>query len=300
MKHSDDPGKKHDIAQNSKDQLIPWHPAFVEAIQMELNEYRKNLQFLSELPLNAEPLKIDVVIIKKSKDIPVKKNIAMIFRKDNIVEYKSPLDFVSIDDFYKVYAYACLYKVINKIDIQDITLSFVASRRPRELIAHLKKVCCFPVEEKGPGIYIIERDILPIQIIDSRKLSAEENIWLRGLDNRLGVADIRRVTSEISRQGKPAMIKAYLDAITKANIESLMEALKMSDTQLTLDKVFEEAGLVAKWEARGIAKGEARGIVKGEEQKASEIARNMLKKGFSVEETSQLSGLSIRKIRLLS
>jgi len=263
---------------------------------MELDEYSVDLQFLSEFPLNTEPLKIDVVIIKKSKDIPIKKNIATIFRKDNILEYKSPLDYVAIDDFYHVYAYACLYKVLNKIDIRNITLTFVESRYPRELITHLQKIRGYSVEEKWSGIYIIEGDILPIQIIDSQKLSTEENIWLKGLDNKLGVAEIRRVTSEIGRQGKPAMIKAYLDAITRANKESLMEALKMSDTQLTLDKVFEKAGLVAKWEARG----EARGIAKGEEQKASEIARNMLKKGFSVEETSKLSGLSIKKIRLLS
>jgi len=118
---------------SENEESIAWHPAFFDAIRMELDEYSVNLQFLSEFPLNTEPLKIDVVIIKKSKDISIKKNIATIFRKDNILEYKSPLDYVSIDDFYHVYAYACLYKVLNKIDIRDITLTFVESRYPREL-----------------------------------------------------------------------------------------------------------------------------------------------------------------------
>jgi len=286
------------------EERIAWHPAFFEAIQMELEEYGENLQFLSEYSLNTEPLRIDVVIIKKHKDIPIEKNIATIFRKVNILEYKSPHDNVAVEDLDKVYAYAYLYKVLNPVDIRDITLTFVGSRYPRELINHFRKVREYLVEEKTPGIYTVKGDIVSIQIIDSRKLSAEENLWLTGLDNRLKASEIRRVTGEIARQGKAARIRAYLDVVLKANKESLMEALKMSDTQLTLDKVFEEVGLVAKWEsrgkARGIAEGEARGEARGEERKASEIARNMLKNGFSMEETSKLSGLDIAKVRLLS
>jgi len=76
---------------------------------MELDEYSQDLEFISEFPLNTQPLKIDVVIIKKSRDIAIEKNIASIFRKENIIEYKSPDDYVSVDDFYKVYGYACLY-----------------------------------------------------------------------------------------------------------------------------------------------------------------------------------------------
>ena len=63
-----------------------WHTAFFEAIQMELDEYSQDLQFTSEYPLNTKPLQIDVVIIKKSRDVVIEKNIASIFRKENIVE----------------------------------------------------------------------------------------------------------------------------------------------------------------------------------------------------------------------
>ena len=78
----------------------------------------------------------------------------------------------------------------------------------------------------------------------------------------------------------------------------------MSEGSLTLDQIFEEVGLAAKWEARaearGLAEGEARGRAQGEEKKASEIARNMLKSGFSEEQTAELSGLDIMKVRALS
>jgi hypothetical protein len=143
------------------EERIYWHPAFFEAIQMELDEYSQDLQFISEYQLTTEPLRIDVVIIKKSGGIAIKKNIASIFRKENIVEYKSPDDYLSVDDFYLVYGYACLYRALNKVDIKELTLTFVESRYPRELLGHLQEVRGYTVEERWPGIYIVRGDILP-------------------------------------------------------------------------------------------------------------------------------------------
>ena len=57
---------------------------------MELEEYGDDLSFISEYQLSAEPLRIDVVIVKKNGAVPVKKNIAAVFREINIMEYKSP------------------------------------------------------------------------------------------------------------------------------------------------------------------------------------------------------------------
>ena len=270
------------------DNRIPWHSAFFEAIQLELEEYSGSLEFISEYPLTTEPLRIDVVIIKKSGDVPIEKNIAAIFRKVNILEYKSPDDYVSVWDFYMVYGYACLYVTLNKMSITDLTLTFVESRYPRKLLRHLKEVRKYTVEEKQPGIYTVKGDILPMQIIDSRKLSAEENLWLKDLDNELETGEIRRITTEIERQGKAARIRAYLDVITKANKEKLQEALEMRNTTLTVREIFRKAGILDEL------------IAESEERKATEIAENMLRNGFSVEQTAQLSGLDTAKVRELA
>jgi hypothetical protein len=274
-----------------KEEGIPWHTAFFEAIQMELDEYGQDLQFTFEYPLNTRPLRIDVVIIKKSRDVAIEKNIASIFRKENIVEYKSPDDYVSVNDFYKVYGYACLYMALNKVDIKDLTLTFVESSYPRELLAHLQEVRDYTVEEKLPGIYIVIGDILPIQIIDNRKLSGEENIWLKDLDNKLDVPEMRRITTEIKIQGKAVRIKAYLDVITRANREILREVVKMSDSVLTLDEIFKEAGLVAKWEARGEARGMAVGEEKGRQEGILKIAQKMKNAGRPLSEIIEFTGL---------
>ena len=49
----------------------------------------------------------------------------------------------------------------------------------------------------------------------------------------------------------------------------------------------------------GHAEGLIEGRVEGEERKATDIARNMLMKGFSPEQTSELSGLDIAKVKRL-
>jgi hypothetical protein len=59
-------------------------------LQMELQAYRDDLEIRPEYSLTAEPLKIDCVVIKKAKDAVIKKNIAVIFREWNLIEYKSP------------------------------------------------------------------------------------------------------------------------------------------------------------------------------------------------------------------
>ena len=67
-----------------EEEKIQWHPAFYEAIQAELVEYRDVLYFESEHQLTTEPLRIDVLIIRKRPDALIRKNIAAIFRTINI------------------------------------------------------------------------------------------------------------------------------------------------------------------------------------------------------------------------
>ena len=77
-----------------------WHSAFYAGIQIELEDEADNLVFENEHQLSTQPMEIDVLIIKKETDRPVKKNIGRIFKKYNIIEYKSPDDSLSVDDFY--------------------------------------------------------------------------------------------------------------------------------------------------------------------------------------------------------
>jgi predicted transposase YdaD len=95
-----------------------------------------------------------------------------------------------------------------------------------------------------------------------------------------------------------------VEAVLSGNLEKIEEAFRMSDMVLTMDRLLENVGLTAKWEARGEERGQAIGEVRGqaigEEKKALEIARNLLGSGFSVEQTAKLAGLAIEKVEALS
>ena len=225
----------------------------------------------------------------------------------NLLEYKSPTDYVSVSDFYKVYAYACLYASFEKVPVTDLTLTFVESRYPRGLLAHLKKIRGYKVEENSPGIYTIKGDILPIQIINTRKLSAEENLWLKGLSNRLDPLMVLRIGEETERYGNTARVNAYITVVIKANFHAIEEARNMSSTAKSLDDVLIKIGLAAKWEAEGEAKGmaigeargEAKGVAIGETNKALDIAQNMINLGLPLETIVSATMLDPETVRTL-
>jgi predicted transposase YdaD len=107
----------------------------------------------------------------------------------------------------------------------------------------------------------------------------------------------------------------------RANQEIIEEALKMSDAaDIIFEEILRKVGFIQRWEARGEAIGEARGVAigeakgiaigevrgeaigeaRGKEEKAREIAKNLLAGGFSVEQTAQLAGLDIEQVRTLT
>ena len=292
-----------DDASHSK---LQWHPAFLQAIQMELLDYREYLEFKYEYQLTSEPLRIDLLIIKKPRELAINKNIARIFRSDNVVEYKSPEDYLSVKDFWKVYSYANLYAAITPgVDLSDVTLTFVGSRHPRALLRYLTGVRGYTVQETSPGIYRISGDYIPIQIIESKKLSEKENLWLKSLRDGLEKNSVRAIVKEEKKRGRETNIDAYMDVILRANPRVFVEVQTMAKRRETLEEVFTEAGLIPEWMERGRVQGRKEGKEQGREEgkeqgleKGKEIiARNLLKMGMSVEEIAQATELPVKKIR---
>jgi hypothetical protein len=279
---------------NTEETRVSWHPAFFEAMRLELEPYRDQLEFNEEYQLTSEPLRVDLLIIKKPKDLVIAKNIAAIFRGTNIIEYKSPSDYVSVGDYYKVYAYACLCVSLKKVPMDDITITFVGNRRSRALMGHLRWRGLV-VEKKGGGIYTVTGEGIPVQIIESRELPGEENGWLRDLGRGLKAEDVLRVSEKIERLGKAGEISAYVEALFRANSGAIREAMSMSEAAVTLEKVFEEAGLISKWETRGEARGEARGIT----QTKIEVAKNLIMMGLPLKQVAKATGLDIKTLKSL-
>ena len=134
---------KNQQENQKKSQKLQWHPAFCSALRLELLEDAENLEFTDEFQLTEKPLQIDCTVVKVKKDCKIKNEIGKIFRKHNIFEYKSPMDELNIDTFYKAVAYACLYKVlpnhVNEIPAEEITITLIRDRKPVKLMQELEK-----------------------------------------------------------------------------------------------------------------------------------------------------------------
>jgi hypothetical protein len=278
--------KEYSMAGKGK---IHWHPAFIQAMQQELFEYLDSLEFISEHQLTAEPLLIDLMIIKKTKNVVLNKNIAAIFRNDNILEYKSPDDYLSVNDFYKVCAYANLYAAISPdVDPADITLTFVTSRYPQKFIRHLREIRAYTVQEITPGVSIITGDFWSMQIIEAQKLPEAENLWLSSLRNGLRAQSLCTILKSGEKQGRREYIRALLDVLIRANPETFMEGLNMARSYPTLEEVFVEAGLDTRWKDLGRMEGR------------EEIARNALVEGLPLQIVQKITGLDMETLENLA
>lgn len=75
-----------------QDKRIQWHPAFCSAMRLELAENKDQLDYYNEYNLSSKPLQMDLLVVRRHGFQELKNTIGKIFRKHNILEYKSPDD----------------------------------------------------------------------------------------------------------------------------------------------------------------------------------------------------------------
>lgn len=214
------------------DKKIQWHQAFVAAIYLEFKENSDDLVYEKEYNLNTKPLEIDLLVIKKNKDLQISNEIGKLFRGYNIIEYKSPEDHLNIDSFYKTSAYASLYKAygetVDSRPAEDITVSMIRDTKPVKLFQYFKEHH-IKVTNPYQGIYYIWGSVLfPTQIIVGNELRKEEHKWLKLLAPGLQKEDIREFVGNISQLTKKyekELADSILEVVTKVN-RQVIEELK--------------------------------------------------------------------------
>ena len=275
---------------------LPWHAGFYASIQIELEEDAENLIFENEHQLSKKPLAMDVLIIKKLQEQEIKKKIGKIFKGHNIIEYKSPDDGLSIDDFYKVIAYAGLYKsdvqCVDSIKAEDITITFVSKGYPRKMILHIQKVQGLEVTEVAQGRHYITGGMFPMQLLVTSKLSEEENFWLRNLRNDIKLKEeAESILKEYEKHNHSNLHKSVMDLIVRANEQKFEEARgSMCDALMELmQDVIQEK----------VEDGKKLGILEGAQEKLFEQVQKKLAKGKNVEQIADELEESVDVIKKL-
>lgn len=210
---------------------IRWHPGFYGAIEIELRSDKEMLEFHREYNLSKEPLKMDLLIIKKLADIPVENEIGRLFKKFNIIEYKGPSNSLSIDDYYKTVGYACLYKglseKVNQISAEEMTISIFCSRYPRKLFQLLRQAE-YTIEERFQGIYYIRGSILfDTQIIVPNRLAKGTHQSLKLLSSNVEEGDARRFIEEAMKLTEPG---------DRNNVEAVLQ-VSIAANQILYDEI---------------------------------------------------------------
>ena len=215
---------------------ISWHPGFYGAAELEFLSNKGDLEFQREYNLSKEPVRMDLLIIKKLSDVRIENELGHIFKKFNIVEYKNPDDALTIDDYYKTVGYACLYKglgeSVDQIPADELTISIFRESCPREMFKAMKKMG-LEIEERYPGIYYIsgKQALFDTQIIVTKQLEKETHRTLRVLSKHVQEEDVRAFVEKAGKMTEPGdrnNIDAVLQVSVSANRE-IYEAIRRCD-----------------------------------------------------------------------
>ena len=273
------------------EEKIQWHPPFCSAAELELRHDADILEFIQELPLSKKPLNIDLFIIKKMNNRTIKNDIGKLFRKNNICEYKGPGDYISIDDFYKAIAYACLYKSLGtEVDerpASQITISLIQETHPKLLFKLLPKNGV-SVKLAYHGIYYIDGNIpFPMQMIVTKELEKLNHSPLRVLTKNADKEDVRqllKLANELVSQRDKNNFMSVVNASSSANITTYDDIKKEDETMAGIIEIAER-------------KGRAEGML----QKALSTAKNLkAMKVLSDEEIAKATELTLEQVKAIA
>ena len=218
-----------------KRKIIEWHPAFEASIQIEFENEIEKMTFEPEHLLSKQPMRIDELVIK--------------------IRGEEKIDYLTINDFYKVYGYCCFYQSdtehVCEIKPEELTITFICNHYPVKMLRHLQEFRKLQIECVESGIYYITGDAFPIQLLITKELDKEENRWLCSLRNDItDRMEIENLVRQYEEKKNSKLYQAAMEVITRANWKamkevksSMCEALKelmAEEFQEVRDQVTEE------------------------------------------------------------
>ena len=289
---------KNQQENQKKSQKLQWHPAFCSALRLELLEDAENLEFTDEFQLTEKPLQIDCTVVKVKRDCKIKNEIGKIFRKHNIFEYKSPMDELNIDTFYKAVAYACLYKVlpnhVNEIPAEEITITLIRDRKPVKLLGELEK-SGYGYKKEAAGIYYVNGAMFPMQIIESSELDVDMHVQLKALTNHLEESLMRQYLLQVSTfEGREKnLADIVLQVIVNSNMEKVREWKGSEQTMCEALRVLMKEELKEERVA-GLREGRLEGQREGQREGQIRAYASLVQDGIiPVEIGAEKAGMSV-------
>ena len=278
-------------------ETIRWHQGFRGGIKAVLWPYRNELEYDEEHVLNLDALKLDLLVLKKSPGVVIDNEIGRFFRMHNILEYKSPEDSLSIDDYYKTMAYVCLYKSLGEqvdaIPGEELTASIFRQTYPRELFKALKRLGATIKEEYSGVYYVSGLAPFPTQIVVSRQLEPDTFAILRAMSKDAADQDARALIRQ-SRDSVEPGLRNNLDAVLEVSVAAnpiLYETIRRDTTMCNALRELMKDDLVQERNA---------GVKDGALANQQEVAKRMIQKHMAFNLIMDLTDLPLSKIQEIS
>ena len=271
-----------------------YHTAAFDAFWYRLSEYIKNgdVTLQDEHRLAREPLRIDIMIIKKNREVEIDTSWGKIFRQCNVIEYKSPVDSQpTLAVFNKVvYGYAGIYSAQNDVKLTDMSATILCHQKPMELFEILKNELSYKILRKDRGVYYIiqkgcaQEKSLAVQIVVYSELD-DSDLVLKALRPKIDEATARKVLELTAEEDvSNASLLQWWDVMWSINKEILSEEAGMNKREKNkLIKYWKETGFLTDTllEERQV------GVQEGEQKGIAQILE-YLKNGHSIEEAEKM------------
>ena len=280
-----------------------YHNAAFSALGHYLRKQKENgeVTLKDEHYLSQEPPRIDIIIIKKIRDVKIDRVWGRIFREHNIIEYKSPVDVSpSLAIFDKVvHGYAGLYASQEKVKLSDMTATFICPRQPQKLFKTLESEFGYKILQKGDGVYYIILDgvavekSLAIQVVVNPELP-DSDFFLKSLTKGIGRETARKIVElPLDDEESRISLSHWWDVMWLENREILTLEANMNKKD-RLIKYWKETGFLTdallKERLEGKQEGEQIGELRGEQRGMTQIL-NYLKNGHTIEEAEKMFAL---------
>ena len=117
----------------------------------------------------------------------------------------------------------------------DVSLTLLSCHYPRKLMKHLREERKIPIAKISDGVYYINKETFIVQIIVTKELSPEDDLYLHCLTNNLqDITLINRLADDCKLYPKQDIYNKYMHQITTANSKTKGDKIMVCEGILNL------------------------------------------------------------------
>ena len=198
-------------------------------------------------------------------------------------------DGMTVDDFYKCVAYACLYKStgenVNAIAGDELSITMIRESYPKSMMRELKRLGISFVKYEA-GIYNSRNFFIPAQLILTQELKPDEHRSLRILSRKADEKDVKGFIKETLgyvTQGEKADVQAVLKVSGTADYHLYEKIRSEADMKNFLDEIKNE----------GFNEGISQGLSQGRTEALEQTAMTLFDMGMAVDKIAQAVHTSV-------